>query len=297
MVFAFVLILVGLVYLGLNFGFLNASVFANLWKFWPVILIAVGIVILGKKYLPKWLTYIILGLLFLGCLAGVVYYENGFSSLSFSTTRSSETLIVDEPLSSDVTLLDLTLSLGAQSVDISPLKSGLLQGTIAGSGGKPVMTHTESNGTAYINISQKLSGWFGRNKDAKSQVSITNQIPVDLKLQLGASSIDADLSGIILDKLDLQTGAFNGSIKIGTGSIKTNVEVRTGASNIKLYIPKGSGLRVDQSTGLVSVRYNGIEMAGNQGDKQRLSKGYDNAKNTVDCSLMAGASTIEFISY
>jgi hypothetical protein len=116
-------------------------------------------------------------------------------------------------------------------------------------------------------------------------------------LGLGATDIDADLSDLIVDSLRLDVGAFNGEVRLGSRQRYNKTEINAGASDIKIYVPKASGIKVISSNGLVSMRYSSLEMIKDSNTREDKSNNYDGASNKIDFGLKAGASSVEFIGY
>lgn len=302
MIFPIILIVLGLVFLAYNYGVMENQFWGELWRFWPVALIVIGVAIVGRKYLPRWLSILIIVIMIVAAILGAYYFsKNHFDFKINSKSQSqSESLKFDEPLSADIAKMNLEVALGAQNVDINAQKSGLVAGTITGNNTTPNITVMQRGDTADAKISQHWTykTWrFWEKEEENSQISITNQIPVSITFNLGATKINADLRDIILTELNLNSGAFDGTIKLGSRSANTHVYIDSGASNIKLYVPKSSGLEVKQATGAVSLRYNGIEMMQISGEKQKKSVNFDASQNKIYVDIKAGASTIEINGY
>ena len=300
MIFPAILIILGLIFLGVNYGFLNHDIWTSLWRFWPVIIVIAGISILGSKYIPRKLSVIIIIILVALSALGAYYYS-GFSGNKNPNQNSLGSLEIDEPLSSDTAKLELSLNLGAQNIAINSTKSGLVTGNISSYGTTPTMKVTQSAGVAKVAIGQKWSlrsPWAWKDiKSTQSSLYLTDQIPVKTNLNLGATEINADLSKVILTDLALKTGAISGTVKLGARSANLYVDINCGASNIKLSVPKSSGLDVKQATGAVKISYNNIEMQSVDGDKEKKSSGFDGSTGKIYVNLRAGASSIEFDSY
>lgn len=52
-------IFVGIVYLGINFGRLPSDIWAEVWKYWPLVLIALGLAIAFEKKEHFWLAIVL----------------------------------------------------------------------------------------------------------------------------------------------------------------------------------------------------------------------------------------------
>jgi hypothetical protein len=233
--------------------------------------------------------------MFFAVLAGVIYWDKNIHNAIVSRANEEEVVRIDEPLSANIEKLSLTLNLGAQNIVLDALSSGLLKGTILAGRNNPKITIEEKGNTAEVRVRQHI-GWLNRALEGQTDLQITNQIPVDLWLNLGATDLKADFSKIILNSLSMNAGAGANNIKLGTMSPKISVEINAGASNIKIMVPKASGLKVQRATGLVAVEYNDIEM-GEESDKYIRESTNFGAANNIEVNLKAGASSVEFIGY
>lgn len=295
MIFALFLIVAGVIFMGINFSLFQPEILVNLWRFWPVILIASGIMILGERHIPKWLATFLVGVLFLAVLAGVFYWDKNIHRTIINRASEAEVVHIDEPLSANTEKLSLTLSLGAQNVVLDSLSSGLLRGTVLAGGNKPKVTVKEKGGTTEVDVNQHI-GWLNRIPEGQTDLQITDQIPVDLWLKLGATELKADFSKINLDFLSLHAGAGTNNVKLGSKSTKTTVEINAGASEVKVMVPKTSGLRVQRETGISSVEYSNLEMGEEDSKRVRQSTNFG-AVNNIEVNLKAGVSTVRFIGY
>ena len=79
MIFALFLIVAGVIFMGINFGLFQPEILVNLWRFWPVILIASGIMILGSATSQSGLRPFS-EVLFLATLVGVFYWDKIFTA-------------------------------------------------------------------------------------------------------------------------------------------------------------------------------------------------------------------------
>lgn len=75
MMLALLLIFIGLVFLLKNLGFLPPTVWGEVWKFWPVLVILLGVRILaGRNTVSRVIISIITLLVFIGIFVFILYY-------------------------------------------------------------------------------------------------------------------------------------------------------------------------------------------------------------------------------
>ena len=78
------LVFIGIVFLLNNLGLVPGSVWNELWKFWPVLVILIGIrVLAGRNFVSRILISLITLFAFAGVLAYILYYYGVLRSLGF----------------------------------------------------------------------------------------------------------------------------------------------------------------------------------------------------------------------
>ena len=302
MIGAYIVIIIGLILLGINLGYLDESVWRIIWKFWPLLLILFGVSMLTKKALPKY-TRIIIGLVILAAvILGVIYMgrNGGISSGALVRNQEEKTVTVDEPLSSGIKKVECDIELGAQAILLDATPSGLITGQVSLRAAEPQVKVSQRGDTAIIKVEPArnfTSWWPGARQAGETKLSLTNQAPLDLTLKLGATDIEADLTDLMVTKLDLKVGAFRGTLRYGMRQTLNQTSISAGASDIKIYVPKTSGIKVNYANGLVGMKYTGLDVQKSGDGREDKSANYDNTAAKLDFDVKAGASSIEFVGY
>jgi hypothetical protein len=79
---------------------------------------------------------------------------------------------------------------------------------------------------------------------------LSDEVPMDLSVVLGAGSSNLNLAGLSLTRLDVILGAGEYTIDLSGDWIRDlNVSIDTGAANIRLRLPKDVGVRVRVEAG------------------------------------------------
>jgi hypothetical protein len=79
------LVFLGMIFLLTNLGLVPSSVWGELWKFWPVLIILLGLRLLtGRNIVSRIIIALITLFVFAGVLAYILYYYGVFRSLGFS---------------------------------------------------------------------------------------------------------------------------------------------------------------------------------------------------------------------
>jgi hypothetical protein len=126
-------------------------------------------------------------------------------------------------------------------------------------------------------------GWSWRFK-------LNNDIPMALKFDSGASSIDLDLSDVKVSRLNLETGASSSKVVLPAQAGKTLVEVEGGAATFDIRVPEGVAARIRILQGASSVRVDENRFpVTSRGLYQ--SPDYDTAQNSVELILETGAGS------
>ncbi|MCP4634334.1 MAG: cell wall-active antibiotics response protein, partial [candidate division Zixibacteria bacterium] len=135
-----------------------------------------------------------------------------------------------------------------------------------------------------------------RRKGCHSQIFITDKIPVDLDVDGGVVDMVLDLSELNIPSLDIDSGVSNLMVRFGSKSRHINATFDIGVSDLAIYIPEGTAVRLHKDTGLASVSYKDL---GLKKIRKHLyeSPGYDTAERTIDIDLDAGVSDIDLEYY
>jgi len=79
------LVFLGIIFLLTNLGLIPSSIWNELWKFWPVLIILLGLRILGGKNAASRIIITLITLfVFTGVLAYILYYYGVLRGLGFS---------------------------------------------------------------------------------------------------------------------------------------------------------------------------------------------------------------------
>ena len=121
---------------------------------------------------------------------------------------------------------------------------------------------------------------------------LNGEIPMTLKLDSGASSIDLDLSELQVSRVTLETGASSSKIVLPAHAGKTELVIEGGAATFDIRVPEGVALRVRVLQGASSVHIDEkrfpITSAGHY-----QSPDFETAVNRAEVLLNAGAASFD----
>lgn len=293
-----ILLELGFLFLGINLSWWPNAVWLSFASFWPIILIIIGLrVLLKNNGLFSLLTLIIVtAFLLISLLSpgidynGVQISDNGLKTTSSATSQDYNKKVVKS--------LNLTLKAGAGNISINSLSdnSSYLfteENTNMGPINKSIAIH---NGTAMVGlIKEKMSyfllnprAWGNRNLMTK----INPNLPTELTINSGASSLNMDLSDIMISQLVVDAGATNGTIDFGNKEDRVFANMNIGASNLTINIPLHSGIKIYPNSGLTKISFNSPATIIKSGNVL-MSQNYQLAKNKIVINLTAGASNIK----
>ena len=172
----------------------------------------------------------------------------------------------------------------------------------SGAGSGEIVNGTFSNGLSYksrveggrlevkLRTSQRPWAWWpGESLDW--DIHLNRDIPLNLKIDSGASASILDLSDLKVTDLDIDTGASSTELTLPSNAGNTHVDIDTGASSIKVSIPSGVAASIRVKSGIASVKVNSRFPRLYGGLYQ--STDYSTAANRVDMTIDAGVGSIE----
>lgn len=167
---------------------------------------------------------------------------------------------------------------------------------------------------------EALAGEFGTNVDYKSRleadqlvvkvrnsphfwswypgqsldwdIRLNKDIPLNLKIDSGASSSTLDLSDLKVVDLDIDTGASSTEVILPAHAGNTHVDIDTGASSLNIHVPAGVAARIRIKSGLAAINVDSTRFPRIDGGLYQ-STDYSTAANRADITIDAGVGSIE----
>ncbi len=119
---------------------------------------------------------------------------------------------------------------------------------------------------------------------------LSNGVPMDLSVDLGAGASNLKLAGLSLTGLDVSLGAGEYMIDLsGDWARDLAVTINTGAANISLRLPKDVGVRVRVEAGPNTIEATGLTQDGNV----YTNAAYGVSGVTMQVDMEAGVGQIE----
>ena len=139
--------------------------------------------------------------------------------------------------------------------------------------------------------SRWVNPWSWSSGGLDWNMGLSSEVPLDLEMETGAGTIEADLSGLRVAELHLKTGASSSKLVLPANAVYTKVEVEGGAASVSIRVPPGVGARIMSRGGASSttVDLNRFPRARNG----YQSADYETATNKVDIQSRMGAGSVE----
>jgi hypothetical protein len=273
-----------------------------LWTYWPLILIFLG---LGKMWdymqrrqnpdrppssgMGGTVAAIVLVFVFLALMAGGRHF--GRWNRRYGTVYAMQHLSqnVDRQ---DAKTVDAHISMGAGDLSLSGGSSHLFEGDFSyrSSDGAPRVEYSVSGTTGELRVSQDEAGThFGRSGDNHWTMHLANDVPIDLRIDMGAGRGDLRLRDINVTRLTMNIGAGQVDVDV-TGDRKSDltatIEGGVGRANVRL--PKNIGVIVNASGGLGTIDTHGLKHDGND----YVNDAYGKSPVTIHLRVEGGVGTI-----
>ncbi len=286
--FPTLIIALGVLLLLQTTGVVQWEAWSTIWRFWPVLIIVLGINIAFGNRMP-WLAGTLIALVLIAAVGIGIALPNEVLSGAESVA------ILEEPLDG-VETVDVIIDLGAGTLSVGSLSANsanLVEGELRNFGGSEVRTSvTRSEDHAEIELSTGgfTFDFFG-NGDRRWDVRLSPAPSISIDLYTAASDLTLDLTRLNASNVSISGGAADIEILAPRDAGHVNIEIDVGAANIDVVIPELVGARIDADLGLsgLSVDENRFPKAGGV----YVSTNFDSAVNKIYLEIDAGASSVE----
>ncbi len=119
---------------------------------------------------------------------------------------------------------------------------------------------------------------------------LTQEIPLTLKVEAGASSVNIDLQDVLASHVELSTGASSSNLTVPARGVSL-LEIEAGAASVNVRVPSATAGRIRVEEGVTSVsvdtnRFPRLDSGFYQSD------GYDTAADRTDINIEAGLGSV-----
>lgn len=261
---------------------------AGIWGFtWPIVWTVVGCVLLlsttgnlgadAGDRIAQWWPWALVGL-------GVWFI---IGAIVPSGRRLTETLALPLVGAGDATV---RIGFGAGTLTTHTAAAGnLVDGSFMGG-----VTY-RMGGPNRIELAQDTTygvPWLDRRSDW--DVGLTAEVPLDLRVDAGASRVKLNLRDVRLRALEIHSGASDARVVLPQAAGATTVRAETGAASLTLEVPRGVAARIQGRMALGTTQVD-------QAVFPRTGAGYESpdyatAANRVDIDVQGGVGSVRVVS-
>jgi hypothetical protein len=295
---AFVFITLGVGIIGTAMGWWGNEIWASIWRFWPLVLVFIGLDLLTHDLALQPL--IMIGALI---LAGAFVWDVAVSPRPIlnmhreTTTNATSETSVSSNLSSNVKSAAVTVETGAIDFFINSGTDKFFDGKLNSNVARADVTSNITNDTASATISTPNAHdfWMGMTGFTnKLTLALTKNVPLDLTVKSGASKLNFDFSENQIKNLTVKAGASSIFTKLGNKTVgDASVNIDAGASSIEIEVPKSYSVTVRSESGLSSHDLSGFSKK----DDVWVSDGNDANAKKINITIKSGVSSIKVTRY
>ncbi len=285
-----ILITLGVLFLLANFNLLPFSIWEVALRFWPLILILVGLeIIFGRR---SGLGALIVIVLWVALVSGIVWLAFTQGEL-FAGRAAAITESLTEPLG-DIQSATLELHRGVAAVTITALNADtndLLRGTFGHNSQTRVRKdYSVAGNQARLVLSEETLGWmpfmFG---ESWWNLALTPNLPLSIKVESGVGRATLDLSALKITALDVEGGV--GSVDVVAPKTGATIRIKGGVGNARITIPEGVAAQIRADKGVGNIRVNETRFA--KSGNTYASANYASAEAKIEIFVDGGVGGIE----
>jgi len=277
-----VLVALGVIFLLQNLDVIGWDIWGTLWRFWPVLLVLIGLNILLAGRTP-WLMFGITLVVLVGIVVAAVVIERS------RTTAVAESF--SQPLQG-IEKAEIEVNFGAGELLIGSLPAG--SASLAEGKGYPEVRQDfrlqGSTGVLALSVPGRAFWPFGDN-GLRLEASINREVPLNLTVKAGASDIKVDLTDLRVERFEMGIGAASATLRLPASAGTTVAVINAGVAQVSISVPQGVAARIKSETGLGSFNVDTTRFP-KVGDIYE-SPGYATATNRVDLTVKSGVASID----
>jgi uncharacterized integral membrane protein len=284
-------VVIGGLMLASNFDVVEVN-WLNLWRLWPLVIIAFGLSILSIRHWVWKLTSLLLIVATMFAIVWVSVVGDIYTSPVNNFTSTVKTI------SGNVKNAEINIAAGASSINInSKTQPTIAVANLSSNIADINNNSTFKNGTQYVDLGMnplKDSNWWAGDVKSDFSINLCRHIPLVVNLDAGASDTKIDLSRAQVTKMNIKAGASSLDIKVGSRIALSELEIDSGVSSIVIRVPKNSGVQIYLSGGLTSKHLADLKEVS---EDTYESTGYIESANKVKISAEIGMSSFTIERY
>jgi hypothetical protein len=156
---------------------------------------------------------------------------------------------------------------------------------------RPRVSYEVAGNTGELSVKQGSGGGVRLGGDARKQwnLGFNDEVPIDLRVQMGAGESDLDLDSLALTGLTLEMGAGRTTVDL-TGDYKQDFDasIQGGVGQATVLLPSEVGVRARAQGGLGKINAEGLQREGDS----YVNDAYGSSDVTLDVDVQGGVGEI-----
>jgi hypothetical protein len=131
---------------------------------------------------------------------------------------------------------------------------------------KPKVSYDVSDKKGELVVKQRGAEGAGLSGDARNEwnISLNDEVPTDLVVQMGAGESDLDLDSLTLTGVDLQMGAGKTTVDLtGDYAQSFDASIQGGVGEATVLLPSDVGVKAKAEGGMGKINAEGLKRVGN----------------------------------
>ena len=154
----------------------------------------------------------------------------------------------------------------------------------------PSVDYSVEQGVGTLAINQQSAAQWMANSDNTWKLKVNDEVPLELKVDVGAGRSDLNLSKVDLARLELNVGAGQANVDLtGERGKDLQAEIHGGVGEAVVRLPKKVGVAVMVHGGLGAIDVRGLK---EEDDGQYVNAAYGKSPNTLRLTVEGGIGHI-----
>jgi len=222
------LLFLGIVFLLQTLDVLPWGLWGTLWRFWPVLIIVVGLGILLRRY-NAWLISLLIAVILGGCL-GIAIWQHGPSLPGGIATESYSAPLDDM----ERAVIEIDFSAGSITIgSLPPGSPNFVEADYAVRNRRETMDldFQQWGGEGRLSLST-TNQQFWDDGGIRWEINFTRDIPLAINIKSAVSNMELDLSRLQVTELRLDVDAGNCKVTMPSSAGTSNIEIDSDAANV-----------------------------------------------------------------
>lgn len=285
--------------LGENFG-IDVG-WGTIWKFWPLVLVLIGLAMMIKQLLVRNVLAAVAGL----GLAWLIYAFTSFAWIDAIRADDWESepdgVLVQEftePMPVGLERATLNFDAAAGKFSIDTVMGHVFAAKLKTNLGRYAFDRQLADSAIHLSLkpegSVRFKSWRGEHSMNVGEIRLSPVPLWDMKFDVGAANVEFDLRPFKVENVSIDAGVANVRLYLGAPDRDMRCRIEAGASTLKVFVPESVGCEIRLESGFSSKRFVGFEKVS---DRVYRTDNFAEATKRILIDAEAGLSTLRVDRY